>query len=404
MGWPIHRPIGLTHHEPSRSSKGYTLVCGLGGQDAVLLDMQGRAAHRWRLDDRRLFNVELLANGNLLALVSPLSPPPPRTGERTTRFNLDPGAPPDIFNYLGGRGVGLRELDWDGNIVWDYENIAIHHDFHRRVNGNTIFLEWVAMPKQVGDAVLGGGQLPGQPGPPTMLGDDIVEIDAAGNEVSRIHLWQLLTPEGAPKCPLEHRWEWTHTNSIQQLPDGGLLFSSRDTSIVGIIDPPDPGHVDGADGAATLRWTFGWPELSHQHHATLLDDGRILVYDNGMHRLQDLSYSRIVAVDPTTDHVDVIYQGEPREQFFSAHISGVSQLPNGNFLVTEGAAGRLFEIDGRRNVVWEWISPFQVTQRGDVCNWVFRAWRYSSDYPGLAGRSLDAGDHADFNRLHDLSD
>ncbi len=102
-----------------------------------------------------------------------------------------------------------------------------------------------------------------------------------------------------------------------------------------------------------------------------------------MHRLQDLSYSRIVAVDPTTDTLDLIYQGEPREQFFSAHISGVSQLPNGNFLVTEGADGRLLEIGSQRNVVWEWISPFQVTQRGDVCNWVFRAWRYGDNHPGL---------------------
>ena len=396
MGWPIDRPLGLTHHEPSRSCKGYTLMCGLGAQDAVLLDIQGRVAHRWHFPDRRLFNVELLPSGNLLAMVSPLTPPPPRTGENVTRFSLDPGAPPDTFNFLGGRGVGLRELDWDGEVVWDYENEAIHHDFHRCENGHTIFLEWVAMPEAVSNAVLGGGQLPDQPGPPTMIGDDFVEVDAAGEEVSRIHLWEALTPEDAPKCPLEHRWEWTHTNSIEQLPDGGLLFSSRDTSIVGIVDPP------AEDRPASLRWKFGWPEISHQHHASRLGDGRILIYDNGMHRLQDLSYSRIVAVDPETDKVDVIYQGVPREQFFSAHISGVSQLSNGNFLVTEGAAGRLFEIDGRGQVVWEWVSPFQVKQRGDTCNWVFRAWRYDPDYAGLAGRVLNADRHAAFNRLHGL--
>ncbi len=261
MGWPIHRPIGLTHHEPSRSYKGYTLVCGLGAQDAALLDMRGRVAHRWHVDDRQLFNIELLANGNLLALVSPLSPPPPRSGEQTTRFTLDPGAPPDTFNFLGGQGIGLREIDWDGNPAWDYENVAIHHDFHRRENSNTIILEWVAMPKEVGDSVLGGGHLPDQPAPPTMIGDDIVEIDTAGHEVSRIHLWELLPPRRRAEMSVEHRWEWTHTNSIQEMPDGGLIFSSRDTSIVGIIDPA------GADSDATLRWTFGWPELSHQHHA-----------------------------------------------------------------------------------------------------------------------------------------
>ena len=128
----------------------------------------------------------------------------------------------------------------------------------------------------------------------------------------------------------------------------------------------------------------------------------MLLYDNGMHRLQDLAYSRVLAVNPETDELDVIFQGNPREQFFSAHISGVSQLSNRNYLVTEGAAGRLFEIDTTGTVVWEWISPFQMEQRGDLCNWVFRAWRYDGDFSGLAGRELNPDRHIDFNRLHGL--
>ena len=398
MGWPIDRPTGLTHHDPSRSSKGYTLLCGTGAQDAVLIDMQGRVVHRWRLEDRRLFNVELLANGNLLAMVAPDEPPPPRTDAETTRFGLDPGGPPEIFDFLGGRGNGLWELDWDGNIVWRYDNPGVHHDFHRLENGVTVTLEWVPTTKDVEESVLGGGHQPEQPMPPNMMGDDIIWIDVEGNVMGRINLWRVLRPEDAVICPLENRWEWTHVNSIEQIPDGGLLFSARNTSTIGIVDPPQPGE----DGPGTLRWRFGPPEISHQHHATWQADGRVLVYDNGMHRLQDLCHSRILLVDPQTDAFEVVYQGKPREQFFSAHISGVSRLANGNYLVTEGAAGRLFEVDSKGSVVWEWVSPFQVTQRGDVCNWVFRAWRYEGDFAGLAGRELSAERHLEFNRLHGL--
>ncbi len=400
MGWPIHRPTGLTHHDSARSSKGYTLLCGTGAQDAVLLDMHGRVVQRWHVDDGRFFNVELLPNGHLLALLSPLDPPPPRTGENLTRFNLDPGGPPEVFDFLGGRGSSLRELDWDGNVVWRYDNVAIHHDFQRLDNGHTLILEWVPTTKDVEHTVLGGGHQSGQPMPPNMLGDDIIEIDADGREVSRINLWRVLQPEDAVICPLENRWEWTHCNSLEQLPDGGLLFSARNVSTIGIVDPPEP----GSESPGTLRWRFGEPEISHQHHATRQADGRVLVYDNGMHRLQDLCYSRILLVDPETDAFEVVYQGEPREQFFSAHISGVSKLANGNYLITEGAAGRLFEIDANGTVVWEWVSPFQVKQRGDVCNWVFRAWRYDADHPGLSGRELDSDRFRAFNRLHGLSD
>lgn len=397
MGWPIDRPTGLTHHDPSRSCKGYTLMCGTGARMAVLLDMQGRVVHRWQSDDRRFFNVELLPNGNLLAMVAPNDPPPPRTSGNQPRFALDPGGPPGIFNFLGGRGNGLQELDWDGQIVWEYENVGIHHDFHRLSNGHTVSLEWVATTKDVEERVLGGGHQPDQPMPPNMMGDDIIEIDADGAEVKRVQLWRALSPEDAVICPLENRWEWTHVNSIERIPDGGLLFSSRNTSTIGIVDPPD------RDGPGRLRWRFGQPELSHQHHATWQPDGRVLVYDNGMHRLQDLCYSRILSIDPETDEFEVVYQGEPREQFFSAHISGVARLTNGNHLITEGATGRLFETDARGSVVWEWVSPFLVKQRGDNCNWVFRAWRYDEDYAGLAGRELSMERHLAFNRLHGLT-
>ena len=402
MGWPIDRPTGLTHHDPAKSSKGYTLMCGTGARDAVLLDMQGRVVHRWYFSDKRVFNVELLPTGNLLALVTRSEPPPPRTDGEQTRFSLDPGGPPEIFNFLGGRGDALRELDWEGNAVWEYEHPGLHHDFDRLENGHTIALEWVPTTKEVEERVLGGGHQPGQPMPPNMIGDDFVELDADAREVGRIHLWRVLSPEDAVIGPLESRWEWTHVNSIERIPDGGLLFSSRNTSTIGIVDPPS---ADDPDSPGALRWRFGGPELSCQHHATWQGsaaDGSVLVFDNGMNRLQDLSYSRILLIDPRTDEFEVVYQGEPREQFFSAHISGVSKLSNGNYLVTEGAAGRLFEIDSKGAVVWEWVSPFQVTQRGDVCNWVFRAWRYDGDFPGLAGRELRAERHAEFNRLHGL--
>ena len=398
MGWPIHRPTGLTHHNPARSSKGYTLMCGTNSQDAVLLDMQGRVVHRWHIDDRRLFNVVLLPNGRLLAMVAPDHPPPPRTSENQSRFSIDPGGLPGIFNFLGGRGNGLREFDWDGNVVWEYENPGIHHDFHRLENGHTVSAEWVPMTKEIEDTVIGGGRQPDQPMPPNMMGDDIIEIDAEGNEVSRVELWRVLSPEDAPICPLENTWEWTHVNSIAKIPDGGFLFSARNTSTIGIVDPPE------GDGPGTLRWRFGQPEISHQHHASWQPNGRVLVFDNGMHRLQDVAYSRVLSIDPATDEFDVVFQGKPREQFFSAHISGVAQLGNGNYLITEGAAGRLFEIDGSGGVVWEWISPFLTTQRGDLCNWVFRAWRYDGDYSGLADRELNPERHIDFNRLHGLMD
>ena len=109
--------------------------------------------------------------------------------------------------------------------------------------------------------------------------------------------WEHLSTDHHVKCPLESRKEWTHLNSIELTPNGDWLLSFRLTSTIAI--------VDGTTG--DVRWRWGADTLSHQHHATWLDNGHILVFDNGCHRREMPSFSQIVEVDPETrqSHVDV---------------------------------------------------------------------------------------------------
>jgi len=223
-----------------------------------------------------------------------------------------------------------------------------------------------------------------------MLCDDIVEIDAAGTEVRRICLGELLDPRRDPICPLEQRWEWTHLNSLDVMPSGDVLFSCRSNSRVGIV----------SDGR--LRWRYGAPDVVHQHHASALANGNVQIFDNGMHRI-GMPFSRVVEVDPSNSTVVWEFAGEPPESFFSGHISGADRQPNGNVLICEGAGGRLFEVTRRGEIVWEWISPFSTSTMGRVRAWVFRAYRYGPDFPGLVSRALDPERYADFNRLYGLS-
>ena len=396
MGWPIHRPVGLTHLDVARAFRGYTLLTPAGGEFALLLDLQGRAVHRWDFEGCVGFNVELLPNGNLLALCADppgTFPPRPQVG----RFELTPPEPPDVYRWLGGGGSSLRELDWEGNELMVVENPGFHHDFTRLENGHTLILAWTPIDDEVARRVRGGQRVARRYTPDWMIGDEIIELDAEGREVERIELWRLLDPRRHRICPFERRWEWSHCNSIDVDAEGGILFSARSISLVGRVDRDEA-------GGASLGWEFGWPEISHQHHATAQPSGNVLIFDNGMHRTLDLSYSRVVEVNPANNEIAWSWQGEPREQFFSAHISGAARLGNGNTLVTEGASGRVFETTRRGEVVWEWISPFLTRQIGMNCSWLFRAWRYPESYAGLAGRELDPGRYAAFNRQYGLGE
>jgi outer membrane protein assembly factor BamB len=384
MGWSPFRKTGLTFHNAAASVKGYTIVTPASQNASYLIDMAGRVVHAWRYSWLRGFYGRLLENGNLILLGTDSSVPVPQIPEGTV--------PPFEVNVrrLGGNATHIVEMDWDGNVVWQYENHSIHHDFVRLPNGNTLVNEWVQMPEDVASSVRGGYR---ERNLPPMLSDDFVEVDAAGKEVRRVSLWKLLDPVRDPICPLERRLEWTHTNSLDVNADGETLFSCRTNSRIGIIT---------ADGK--LRWKYGFPDISHQHHATFLSNGNVQVFDNGMHR-RGMPRSSIVEVDPKDSKMVWQYTADPDIQFLSAHISGADRLAGGNVLVCEGATGRLFEVTAKKEIVWEWTSPFSHRgPQGNLMNWVFRAYRYSPEHPALTGRELDWRAHAATNRMYGLAD
>ena len=285
-------------------------------------------------------------------------------------------------------------MDWGGEVVWEYRDLLLHHDFERLTNGNTLLLLWEPLSTEVAYQVRGGYQ--DGDAPEQMFGDVVKEITPEGEEVYQWRAAEYLSFEEDVICPFEPRHEWTHGNSLKVTSSGDLLVSYRSTSTIGF--------VDRATGAFSWKWGPG--EVSHQHNPTYLENGRVLLFDNGSHRrAPSTSYSRVIEVDPDTGQVEWEYRGDPPISFYSYQISGAQRLPNGNTLICEGAPGRLFEVTPGHDIVWEYINPLMAdsgpvvggTPNGQA-NSVFRAFRYGPDHPALRGKELDPARYADLNR------
>lgn len=100
------------------------------------------------------------------------------------------------------------------------------------------------------------------------------------------------------------------------------------------------------------------------------------------------------------------YNSVEPHSFYSAHISGIQRLPNGNTLICSGARGHIFEVapfqvwnaGAKKYVtqyksVWEFINPdggtTMATESVDGTGYsVFRAQRYSPDHPAFDGKTL----------------
>jgi outer membrane protein assembly factor BamB len=90
--------------------------------------------------------------------------------------------------------------------------------------------------------------------------------------------------------------------------------------------------------------------LQGQHSVSMLPDGDILLFENGV----DRKASRILIIDPLTFQIKWEYQ---HANFYSENIGFVQVLDNGNFLVTESNQGHGFELTPDKKIVWEYYSP-----------------------------------------------
>ena len=362
--------LGLTGWDPSKTFDGLTLFSPLLGSAAHLIDMEGQIVHTWEITEpgaaRAVWSVNMLENGNILAFVHD-----PEVGGGSD-------APPFVF-----KGGIIMELAWDGSIVWQVEDPDAHHDARMLPNGNLLILRTEAVPPDIAAQLQGG--VPGTEGT-SVWADWVAEVTPESETVWEWHAWEHLDPAVDIRNAQDTRQEWTHGNSVDQLPNGDALVSFRNINTVVIVNR-ESGEITWKLTAPTIRDTEGEEEtitpspLAQQHDASVLPNGNILIFDNGSHRIDNsVPFSRAIEVDPATSEIVWKYQDFSLMNFVSPFISGVQRLPNGNTLITEGNFGRIFEVTTEGELVWEYISDkFVVNPFLGENNSVFRAYRYPED-------------------------
>ncbi|MEA1997318.1 MAG: aryl-sulfate sulfotransferase [Gemmatimonadota bacterium] len=358
--WCAAKKTGVTVYKPGKCREGYTLFCnsyedpGLtedGKGEIYLIDMHGRPVHVWQVETALQSFCRLLPNGNLIY----------PTRDRS-----------DI------REAGIRELDPQSNVVW-YYHCRIDHDFQVLDNGN--FLLHCITDNMC--STLG----PGLKRHPYMI-SITREKQVVWSWNGEQHLGELraLLPPGGWKYLQERvlgdfSFDWAHNNTCQVIPPnvtwekekaagvparfkpGNIIFSYRSLDIIGVIEPETGKTV----------WAWGPGKLDGQHKPHMLENGNILIFDNGTLR----GYSRVIELNPLTERIEWEYTSTRKKDFLSKYISGAQRLPNGNTLVCDGSKARLFEVTPEGELVWEFVNPFY--EKGALPG-IYRCLRYSHEY------------------------
>ena len=360
---------GVTQYEADLAYGGMSIYAARSAPLAHLIDMSGGELHRWKLDPTAPGPkiapvwplVELCENGDLLAL---------------------------SVDHM------MTRIDWNSETRWT-TRFRAHHDFCVADNGDVYALG------REDDIVL----LKGVPVP--ILADYIAVLSPEGSIKRRIPLYHILkdavpwktiaviyksilnpkrvafvlwrTIKGQYSFDNGSAFDVFHFNASQLITKdidgiceiGDLLISARNLDWVGILD----------SRGVVVRWEWGPGEISGQHHPTQLENGNILIFDNGLHG----SHSRIIELNPRDNKIEWEYRAEPAEEFYSRIRGSCQRLPNGNTLVTDSEKGRAFEVTLGGGIVWEFYSPY-TSRDGQQRAPIYRLTRITDpqNYPRLS--------------------
>lgn len=330
---------GVVYYDPERAWWGYNFYCSRSSGEAFLLDMKGRVVHRWTYPQKKgpgSDHAVLLENGDLMVIQKHQS---------------------------------LMRLDWDSELIWK-KNLRAHHDLAPAPDGTFYVI--------VREYEIYRGM--------RVWFDALIHLTADGEEIDRWytfdHLADLkaaldarsfldtvldsalgggsLRGREAAKVKKaiafgDYNFDYFHLNTVNIIPSnileekdprfrrGNFLVCFRNVNQIAVLERD----------TYQLLWAWGEGRLEWPHHPTMLENGHILIFDNGVQR----EYSRVLELDPLAETVIWTYPAESPVDFYSEARGSAQRLPNGNTFICESDKGQVFEVTREGEVVWMWLNP-----------------------------------------------
>jgi hypothetical protein len=307
-----------------------------------LIDRHGETVHSWRIDRGALFSEAVDRRGD-------------PEQKNVHGSHLLPNG--ELLVNVGY--VGTARLDACGEVQWRLP-AGTHHSIERAPDGSFWIPGVSERPRLTTEHHPEG--MPGLENPVWI--DQVYRVSEDGEILDTTAVLDLLYANDLERYLAKHgsprETDITHLNDVEPLPAsiadeyplfraGDLLVSIRNLHLVFVYDP----------ATDVVKWHMSEPFIE-QHDPDFIGDGWIGVFDNNRdftERGRLTGSSRVVAVQPHTDSVEVRFPTSRSESFYTDTMGKWQQLANGNMLLAETKAGRVVEVTPDGSTAWELVRP-----------------------------------------------
>ena len=369
----VYKGDGVIKHDSQQAYQGLTVLQGIfpGGTQLRLIDMDGKLLHTWPVN---FFNIW----PNPTHISKRRIPKTPFHYHTQGNVVLPNGSIIVNMGYLG-----TAKLDKQAKVLWTLDR-STHHIITPTHDGNY----WIAANRNIDDIA------------EELLFFDIKKswlketteeryentmllVSPNGKILKEFSVLQALYNAGGYESQIYDAFtilksDLTHINDIEEVTQAladkikgvnknDLLVSIRQMHMLAILDKD----------SGAIKWTQIGPWI-RQHDPDITPEGNIIVFNNSLKNFgfNGVKGSSLIELDPASGQAHVVYPRDSQPSFFTEIMGTHQTLANGNILITESKAGRVFEINKQGDIVWEFVSPYDNTHS----SLVEVAHRYPLDY------------------------